>query len=249
DVLIASELLERAFELGVGELARHRIGHREGQLEVARVEDERGRRLPEPQLGSDVRERVGVGRPRKRKVGRALQAGERFFAKAVRAHQSFVKDEPGGMSPLFRLYLEYFRPSFHPSDIDCAALLESWRREFDEAPVYVRSAAAARTAAPRARCRELTRGLTPDRKLADDLIRGLGRIGPGHQRARTKSPCATPSRNQAVTRAASSASARCERLPSARASASPRGSPATSADSTCAIGSVRSMRHIVDSLR
>jgi len=39
-----------------------------------------------------------------------------------------------------------FSPELPPVGHHCAALLESWRREFDEAPVYVRSAAAARTA-------------------------------------------------------------------------------------------------------
>ena len=57
----------------------------------------------------------------------------------------FLFIEPGGMAPLFRLYLEYFRPNFHPSDIDCDALLESWRHDFEELPVYAKSAAAART--------------------------------------------------------------------------------------------------------
>jgi predicted metal-dependent hydrolase len=56
----------------------------------------------------------------------------------------FLFINPGGMAPLFRLYFEYFRPSFHPSDIDCTPLLEQWRREFAEQPVYARSAAAAR---------------------------------------------------------------------------------------------------------
>jgi predicted metal-dependent hydrolase len=57
----------------------------------------------------------------------------------------FLFINPGGMTPLFRLYFEYFRPSFHPSDIDCAALLEDWRHDFDEQAIYKRSAAAGRT--------------------------------------------------------------------------------------------------------
>ena len=57
----------------------------------------------------------------------------------------FLFIEPGGMAPLFRLYFEYFRPDFHPSDIDCTALLESWRRDYAQSPVYAKSAAAARS--------------------------------------------------------------------------------------------------------
>lgn len=58
----------------------------------------------------------------------------------------FLFIDPGGMAPLFRLYFQYFRPSFHPSDIDCTALLASWRRDYEESPVYARSAATARSA-------------------------------------------------------------------------------------------------------
>jgi predicted metal-dependent hydrolase len=61
----------------------------------------------------------------------------------------FLFDEPGGFRPLIPLYFEYFRPSFHPSHIDSDALLESWKAEFAESPLYAQSAIAART--PRAR--------------------------------------------------------------------------------------------------
>jgi predicted metal-dependent hydrolase len=42
--------------------------------------------------------------------------------------------EPGALRPMFPLYLQYFRPSFHPRDIDATALLEAWRREHERTP-------------------------------------------------------------------------------------------------------------------
>jgi hypothetical protein len=56
----------------------------------------------------------------------------------------FLFIEPGGLAPLFPLWLQYFRPNFHPSDIDSSALIEQWRREFAEQPIYAQSAAAGR---------------------------------------------------------------------------------------------------------
>jgi predicted metal-dependent hydrolase len=35
-----------------------------------------------------------------------------------------------------RPYLEYFRPGFHPSDIDTSEFVEKWEREFDASPGY-----------------------------------------------------------------------------------------------------------------
>ncbi len=58
--------------------------------------------------------------------------------------------DPGGMTPLFRLYFEYFRPDFHPSHIDSTELLERWRAEYESSPLYSQSAMAARSV-PRAR--------------------------------------------------------------------------------------------------
>jgi hypothetical protein len=48
----------------------------------------------------------------------------------------FLAYEPGGMLGLVRHYLAYFRPRFHPRDIDASALLEAWRREYATAAVY-----------------------------------------------------------------------------------------------------------------
>jgi uncharacterized protein len=42
----------------------------------------------------------------------------------------FLVVEPGGMRPLAGLYLAYYRPGFHPLDIDCSHLLDAWRREY-----------------------------------------------------------------------------------------------------------------------
>lgn len=60
-----------------------------------------------------------------------------------RALGRFFFVDPGGMGPLVRLYFEYYRPDFHPLDIDCTELLEAWRRDFASSPVYARSSAAA----------------------------------------------------------------------------------------------------------
>jgi predicted metal-dependent hydrolase len=57
----------------------------------------------------------------------------------------FVK--PGGMQRLIPLYLQYFRPGFHPSQIDSETRLEAWRADFATSPTYARGASAVR--APR----------------------------------------------------------------------------------------------------
>ncbi|MBX3129836.1 MAG: metal-dependent hydrolase [Polyangiaceae bacterium] len=49
-----------------------------------------------------------------------------------REHWSLIRFlllEPGGMGQLVWLYLDYFRPGFHPWDLDNRELLEAWRRE------------------------------------------------------------------------------------------------------------------------
>jgi predicted metal-dependent hydrolase len=38
---------------------------------------------------------------------------------------------PGGMRRVIRRYLHYYRPGFHPSDIDSQAVLDAWRRRYD----------------------------------------------------------------------------------------------------------------------
>jgi predicted metal-dependent hydrolase len=37
---------------------------------------------------------------------------------------------------LWRPYLSYFEPGFHPSQLDCSALLQRWRADFARLPRY-----------------------------------------------------------------------------------------------------------------
>jgi uncharacterized protein len=50
---------------------------------------------------------------------------------------SFLFVEPGGMQRVIRHYFDYFRPSFHPNDIESAAIVEAWK-ELYTAPVEAR---------------------------------------------------------------------------------------------------------------
>jgi uncharacterized protein len=59
-------------------------------------------------------------------------------------HFLFIK--PGGMFRLIQKYFEYFRPGFHPSDIDSDGVLDQWRADYEASPLYAQSAAAGRTA-------------------------------------------------------------------------------------------------------
>jgi predicted metal-dependent hydrolase len=54
----------------------------------------------------------------------------------------FLFIEPGGMFQLWGMYFQYFRPGFHPMDIDSTALLDAWRAEYAESPVYAHAAPA-----------------------------------------------------------------------------------------------------------
>jgi predicted metal-dependent hydrolase len=49
----------------------------------------------------------------------------------------FLFVEPGGMGRLLREYLAYFRPDFHPGDIDSGALVDAWVDSGEAAP-YLR---------------------------------------------------------------------------------------------------------------
>ncbi len=53
-----------------------------------------------------------------------------------RALARFLFVEPGGMGALVGHYLKYFRPGFHPSQIDSSGLLEAWKKEYQESPMY-----------------------------------------------------------------------------------------------------------------
>jgi predicted metal-dependent hydrolase len=46
----------------------------------------------------------------------------------------FLFLEPGGMRGLGRRWLAYYRPSFHPWDLDNRPLLETWIRELGARP-------------------------------------------------------------------------------------------------------------------
>lgn len=46
----------------------------------------------------------------------------------------FLFFRPGGMFRLFWLYLDYYRPSFHPWDIDSHELLEQWKAAYASTP-------------------------------------------------------------------------------------------------------------------
>lgn len=52
-----------------------------------------------------------------------------WSASEWRALFRFLFIEPGGMFSLLRSYLEYYRPSFHPWDLDNRDLLERWKAE------------------------------------------------------------------------------------------------------------------------
>jgi predicted metal-dependent hydrolase len=79
---------------------------------------------------------------------RMMQAsGILFSLREWAALGRFLFIEPGGMLPLIRAYFEYYRPDFHPSQIDSTELLDEWRADYETSPVYSQSAIAARTPA------------------------------------------------------------------------------------------------------
>jgi hypothetical protein len=46
---------------------------------------------------------------------------------------------PGILWKLALPYLAYFRPSFHPRELDCTALLDRWKADFATQPEYRQS--------------------------------------------------------------------------------------------------------------
>lgn len=48
----------------------------------------------------------------------------------------FLFGDPGGLRKVFRPYFHYFRPGFHPWDIDNRDLLEQWKQELETSDVY-----------------------------------------------------------------------------------------------------------------
>lgn len=56
-----------------------------------------------------------------------------WSAREWRSLGRFLFIEPGGMFSLWRAYLEYYRPGFHPWDLDNRDLLERWKAEGGDA--------------------------------------------------------------------------------------------------------------------
>jgi predicted metal-dependent hydrolase len=56
--------------------------------------------------------------------------------KEWRALASFLFGRSGWLVKLMRPYLAYYRPSFHPSELDASPLLARWRKEFEAFAVY-----------------------------------------------------------------------------------------------------------------
>jgi predicted metal-dependent hydrolase len=48
----------------------------------------------------------------------------------------FLFITPGGLTSLFVPYFEYYRPSFHPWQLDNRSLLEAWKNELAASPAY-----------------------------------------------------------------------------------------------------------------
>jgi predicted metal-dependent hydrolase len=48
----------------------------------------------------------------------------------------FLFIDPGGLTSLFRPYFKYYRPSFHPWQLDNRGLLETWKAELETSPLY-----------------------------------------------------------------------------------------------------------------
>lgn len=56
--------------------------------------------------------------------------GTKWSPSEWRALFVFLFIEPGGMPGLWRRWLDYFRPGFHPWDHDNSALLDDWKTEY-----------------------------------------------------------------------------------------------------------------------
>lgn len=69
-------------------------------------------------------------------------SGILFSAEEWSALGRFLFVDPGGMLPLFGLYFKYYRPDFHPSQIDSTAVFDAWKADFESSPIYAQSAAA-----------------------------------------------------------------------------------------------------------
>jgi predicted metal-dependent hydrolase len=61
--------------------------------------------------------------------------GTAWSAREWAALVHFLFIEPGGMLGVARHYFDYFRPSFHPNDMDTSELTEAWKRAYGESPL------------------------------------------------------------------------------------------------------------------
>jgi predicted metal-dependent hydrolase len=57
-----------------------------------------------------------------------LSAGTLFNLREWAALWSFLFVTPGGMRDVIALYFTYYRPGFHPWDVDNRDLLEAWKQ-------------------------------------------------------------------------------------------------------------------------
>jgi predicted metal-dependent hydrolase len=49
---------------------------------------------------------------------------------------SYLWIRPGGMRKMWLLYIDYYRPGFHPWQLDNRDLLEAWKHEYATSPAY-----------------------------------------------------------------------------------------------------------------
>ncbi len=63
-----------------------------------------------------------------------IAASPREWARLFR----FLLGEPAHMARLAPRYLAYFRPGFHPSDLDDQAMVDAWKQDYAAQPVYHR---------------------------------------------------------------------------------------------------------------
>jgi uncharacterized protein len=69
-------------------------------------------------------------------------AGLLWSPRAWSALLPMIFTRPGILPKLALPYLAYFKPSFHPRELDCTPLLERWKQQFETQAVYLQSAQA-----------------------------------------------------------------------------------------------------------
>jgi predicted metal-dependent hydrolase len=62
--------------------------------------------------------------------------GTLFSLAEWRSLARFLWVEPGAMRGVARHYFAYYRPGFHPNDIDCTELLDAWKKELEISETY-----------------------------------------------------------------------------------------------------------------